>query len=566
MRWSLVILLVVLPLVCAQEGTIPLLALVEDGTNTSGAIVDLHLEVLSGKGRVFLETIPLTKITTQISMRFAKQIACDARDASCAHYDFFYTITGFPGVVGGPSAGAAATILAVSVLENLPLDKEVAISGTINSGGIIGPVGGLVEKIEAAATGGMKTVLIPLGTRNASRGNESIDLVEHGKALGIEVIEVGTLDEVLPYFMNIDTSSPKGTVELSEKYTEAMKQVADNLCSRAFNVSAVDAENLTLRATQSYEEQQYYAAASYCFRINVLSRQQLLANSSSEDIAAGIDELTVKLEEFEQELEGQDLQTLTDLQVYMSVDERILEVYDLLEQAEQGDAEALAFARERLVSAKSWASFFGGQDNEYVIDEARLKKSCADKRLEAEERYSYLTDLLGQRVTALRDAISLSYEYADKGQYSRCLYAASKVKADIDAVLGVMNVNDPRAVLDLKLSVVNASLLRAQEEGVFPIISYNYQQYARALADDDVDSALLFAEYALEFAELDLYFDREQPTLVEEMSFEPLSSFLIGIGAGIVFSLIYFAFALKTVRRRKTLQTPRKRRSRGKKR
>ena len=45
--------------------------------NITGATADLFLEIKPGEGRVFIDTFPLTKLDTQISTRFAKEIACD---------------------------------------------------------------------------------------------------------------------------------------------------------------------------------------------------------------------------------------------------------------------------------------------------------------------------------------------------------------------------------------------------------------------------------------------------------------------------------------------------------
>ena len=75
------------------------------------------LDVRPGTERVLLETIPLTRVATQISMRFAQQVACKELQRDCSRQDFIYTITAQPGLVGGPSAGAAGAVLTVSLLE-----------------------------------------------------------------------------------------------------------------------------------------------------------------------------------------------------------------------------------------------------------------------------------------------------------------------------------------------------------------------------------------------------------------------------------------------------------------
>ena len=104
-----------LPIAWATEGHIALLAVAESSKGLSGAIADLSLEIRPGNGRVFLETFPTTKEDTQISMRFAKQVACSYLKVDCSDKDFIFTIRAGPGIVGGPSAGAAAALLTISV-------------------------------------------------------------------------------------------------------------------------------------------------------------------------------------------------------------------------------------------------------------------------------------------------------------------------------------------------------------------------------------------------------------------------------------------------------------------
>ena len=90
-----------------------------------------------------------------MSTRFAKAMACDITNKDCSNYDFFYTITADSSIIAGPSAGAALSVLTVAMLQNWNYNEEYAITGTINSGGLIGPVGGLKEKIEGAKKAGL---------------------------------------------------------------------------------------------------------------------------------------------------------------------------------------------------------------------------------------------------------------------------------------------------------------------------------------------------------------------------------------------------------------------------
>ena len=142
--------LLLIPNALAKQGHMKLLAVKETENGYEGGIADLYLEIKPGTGRVFLETFPLTRTDTQMSTRFAKAIACDLIDKDCDDVDFFYTITADSAIIAGPSAGSSIAVLTVAMLENLDLNENYAITGTINSGGLIGPVGGLKSKIEAA--------------------------------------------------------------------------------------------------------------------------------------------------------------------------------------------------------------------------------------------------------------------------------------------------------------------------------------------------------------------------------------------------------------------------------
>jgi ATP-dependent Lon protease len=61
----------------------------------------------------------------------------------------------------GPSAGVAMATAIVSVMTGIPVRKDVAMTGEITLRGRVLPIGGLKEKLLAAARGGIKTVLIP---------------------------------------------------------------------------------------------------------------------------------------------------------------------------------------------------------------------------------------------------------------------------------------------------------------------------------------------------------------------------------------------------------------------
>ena len=91
----------------------------------------------------------------------------------------------------GPSAGIGMVTSIVSAITEIPVDKNVAMTGEITLRGIILPIGGLKEKLLAAHRAGIKKVLIP--TENKK------DLSEVPKTIldKMEVILLKNVDEVL---------------------------------------------------------------------------------------------------------------------------------------------------------------------------------------------------------------------------------------------------------------------------------------------------------------------------------------------------------------------------------
>ncbi|HVH10425.1 MAG TPA: endopeptidase La [Gemmatimonadales bacterium] len=91
----------------------------------------------------------------------------------------------------GPSAGIAIATALASLLCRRPARPEVAMTGELTLRGRVLPIGGLKEKLTAAARAGVKTVLVP--ARNQS---DIVDVPDEVKQL-LEIKTVETIDDVL---------------------------------------------------------------------------------------------------------------------------------------------------------------------------------------------------------------------------------------------------------------------------------------------------------------------------------------------------------------------------------
>jgi len=93
----------------------------------------------------------------------------------------------------GPSAGVGMVTSIVSVLTNIPVRKDIAMTGEVTLRGRVLPIGGLKEKLLAALRGGIKTVLIP-------KDNEKdLEDIPDNVKEGLEIIPVTVVDEVLTH-------------------------------------------------------------------------------------------------------------------------------------------------------------------------------------------------------------------------------------------------------------------------------------------------------------------------------------------------------------------------------
>ncbi len=587
MRW-LIIFLLASTAVCAQDviakGNITLLALLESSEGKSGTVATLGLELRPGSERVFLETFPMTKVTTQASLRFAQQIACKQANVDCSQYDFLYNIRSLPGIVGGPSAGAAASLLTAALLLNKTVPRDIAMTGTINSGGIIGPVGGLKYKVEAAAGNGIKAVYLPKGTSEAKEDNETLNLVDYGSGLNLTVLEVATLGEAMERAIGIPQNLSNESLRIEDRYQRIMREVSDDLCKRSAEFLSVplkanltQARNFTERAARDQAQGAYYAAASYCFRANVEYKRLWYQeqNFSKEVLEEKIVSLRAEAERVEKEVEARNVTTLTDLQTFMAVMERVSESLALLNETSDelknnrtDSAGDIGYAEERLFSGMTWARFFDGQDQLVVIDKDVLEQVCIEKISEAEERYNYVKSVIPEALDATRDDIDAAYGLLKQKKYIMCLYGASKAKSEADVLLSLMGVEEKRfdEVIDLKLGIAQQALIKAQHKNVFPIIAHSYYEYATSLRDFDRVSSLLFAEYALELANLDIYFQEKKvpSTQMPRFAVPPqIPWFVTGFAIG---ALVVWLITRQMSRRIQTLQAPRERRLRGKKR
>ncbi|MFO8110723.1 MAG: ATP-dependent protease LonB [Thermoplasmata archaeon] len=107
-----------------------------------------------------------------------------------SRYDVHIQFIGTQEGVEGDSASISVATAVISALEGIPIDQNIAMTGSLSVRGQVLPVGAVTAKIEAAAEIGIKRVIIP-------KTNMKDVVLERRYEDKIEIIPVDNLGEVL---------------------------------------------------------------------------------------------------------------------------------------------------------------------------------------------------------------------------------------------------------------------------------------------------------------------------------------------------------------------------------
>ena len=164
-------------------------------TEVGGELLTIEGAMMPGKGRMTvtgnLRDVMKESISAAASYVRSRSIAFGIEPPLFDKRDIHVHVPEGATPKDGPSAGVAMVTSIVSVLTGIPVRRDVAMTGEITLRGRVLPIGGLKEKLLAAARGGIKTVLIP-----EENAKDLVDISDSIKK-GLEIIPVSRMDEVL---------------------------------------------------------------------------------------------------------------------------------------------------------------------------------------------------------------------------------------------------------------------------------------------------------------------------------------------------------------------------------
>ncbi|MEM2345037.1 MAG: S16 family serine protease [Archaeoglobaceae archaeon] len=475
---------------------------VTSGEEPKGVAINITVLINPGNGRVFVSTSPFTEIDMQGSAQFSAITACDLLGIEFTKFDFFYIIEADAPIVGGPSAGAVMTVATIAALKGLNLDEKVYMSGMIYPDGFIGPVGGLNYKLEAVAKNGGKIFLIPSGqsvilveektVRKVGILNvvttevKELNLVEYGKKLGVDVIEVKTINDALRYYTGYWISKPEKSVNIT-LYSKFLKLLADKMkesISELQGYTTKETKELLSKAEEDYNSGNYYTATSKYFQAKILMRYEMFKKTliSTQQVENEMKKVESEISELKEYLKKEQL-GVNSIQIIAGAQERVAETENAIKKAKNSRTVEdllynLAYAKERLESAKVWLSILPEVENDYDLDVSEIKKRAEFYINQGNSMLVYASSLGGYE-EMIENAIE-SLEIA-KNLYSETLYAGAvfeALNAITDASLSIeAKYEDISAKVEERKKSAEIAIGEAEEVG-YPILPIAYFEFA----------------------------------------------------------------------------------------
>ncbi len=561
-------------------------------TNSSnGTVVGvpaiLNLTITNGTGKVFLGSTPLTQTDTQAQGVLSTDVACQLLNINCNDYNFYYYITSSSVEVGGPSAGSAFTMAAMSILSGNPLNQRVAMTGTANPDGSVGIVGDVSQKSMAAANLGIKTFLYP------ATDNISSSALAYDEAHGETPIPVNSEYEAFEYFTGYNITPVINYSIQTPLYLNLMKQtyLQFSVYQNGILSTTVNNSNSTISSLISQAESDISAQKSDAAVGNYYIAASSMITSSSDLLQAKILEEvpSSNSDSFVSNLIKTENTTLTGIQNNISD--------NYISNSSTTILKLIAFdrlmqARDYLNDSASSLSSGNLQDAIYYYSLAVVKGETAyfwvsilpsGKSSFSQSSYKALSNYYLYRASSYSDyanllGVDLPSEYSEmesyltsaesryySGNYISSIFASIESISVSQMLIEENSLVSNSALLEIsnQSSIATLSALNSAEaSGVTPFLGISYYYFgsqfynASNISDSDFPEYLLFETEARGFTTLGVQLQNAtlipavpslQPIPVSkpvEPLIEEISFIILGAAIGVILAGIVFEYRL----------------------
>jgi ATP-dependent Lon protease len=127
----------------------------------------------------------------------------------------------------GPSAGITMAIAIASTLSQIPVRRDLAMTGEITLRGRVLPIGGLKEKLLAAKRAKLTTVILP------KRNKKDLDEIPKHILRGIHLVFADTMDDVMKVALRRGSKSTRPTGKPHQPQPHSKKHATRTKTGRA---------------------------------------------------------------------------------------------------------------------------------------------------------------------------------------------------------------------------------------------------------------------------------------------------------------------------------------------
>ncbi len=244
--------------------------------NNTGALTTINLTVMAGTGLVTITGPGTIAPSTQQSAELAVIAATGYLGKDFHNYDFNYHILNATNV-SGPSGGMAMALLAISAISHKPLRSDLfTVTGTISSNGSIGEIGGIYDKIGAAAQRGMRFFIAPAVP---AQSFESQLYLLASESFSMPIVQASTLAQAASYAFSYQNASSSFNSSIYNFYTD-------------YKVGSIG--NFTIRCSNQCAAGQFANLSRFTFNFTEAEIRQVASNpgmqSSSSQMLAQLNE------------------------------------------------------------------------------------------------------------------------------------------------------------------------------------------------------------------------------------------------------------------------------------
>lgn len=544
------------------SNTLGLLAVNENAENEiiGGSIIDLQLKITPGNGDIFVNANPLKEIDTQLSITNGHDIACELFELDCSNYNFYYNFIGTSSILKGPSATASIAILTGKTLNQEKIPQDITMTGSLNSAGVIGTVGGIEEKITLAKNQGYNKVLIP--QLAAVQSNQT----------NIEIVKVLDIVEAYNQFEGEQLTLTQETIDKTS-YNSLMGSLANQMCENSLKLqqqlqTTNYSENTTkyqlysqvedrINSSQlALQREKYYSAASFCFGANnnLQTLIELQKNTTIEQDLKEIKKFSQIIEQKQQQLNNQSyiqttIRTQNDFYVYLILQDRINEAQEFLKPylnitnttniSQENLKTSYAFAKQRYETIGLWSKFITHQGQRVYLGDELIENACLTITQEITTKQQVLEQY---EITVFNELIEQQQNLSQKNLY-QCIYNGLELQGRIDTIFFSYNIQENSSMnTTQKLFKLTQNRIARDEGENFPLIPFIYYEYAEELyTQEDYASSLLYINFALNFANIDFYIqepENQVKMIIENAKDEFITHPLLILGALLIIGFL----------------------------